>query len=771
MVLASASLVALITFFTCPAAASGLPLYPREVQAVFTAPVQPTTQSQSRMVLIETAEGFWPGIHIKLKPGWHTYWMNPGDSGAAPQLRLKTATAMPNEVSILHPIPKRKSFGPLNSFLHEGQAMLVLSGGASGALLNDLPESSVTLAGEFLVCTEEECLPSPFSLEAKPSEWTRESQSAAAKLLKESFNTPHIFPPDEPALVRGDVIQTGPNRVHIEMRYAKTPGQPSVSDNVTLTDFIDETGLKVSSSQPEPIASGLRLEASDLWKTQYFSGSLTEPGRTLMGIVFYQSQTNSAEQKTVKAAHILLNLGVTGAAQAASPADAGKVIPAPVGDDTGIWWAILLAFFGGIVLNAMPCVFPVLFIKALSVLNARGVSDHSSAKGNRAQELGFLVGVVLTFVLLGMALFAVRQAGIGLGWGSQLQFPPILFLLSFLFLYLALGFFGAAPKLLGSMSGLAGSWAGEKATLTQRSRFSSEVTAGVISVLVASPCTGPFMAQALGFALLTASPLEGLLVFTSMGLGFALPMTLLEIAPATARLLPKPGPWLKTFETAMGFPMLGTCLWLIWIADQTAPQEWRWLHFSTTLLLAAFGIWLFFVNQISRSLRIFAGCCVVLAVVLGVSSGQWPAVNDNLTPRLNTDHVAPLPRGPNESGGGITFEAFSPERLSDLLKQGKPVFVDFTAAWCVTCQVNKTVVFNRPHVGEQLRAWNVTPLVADWTNYDPVLTQELSRHGRSGVPLYLFYSGQTDQPLILPQILTPSLFLEAIATQLGESPP
>jgi thiol:disulfide interchange protein len=389
--------------------------------------------------------------------------------------------------------------------------------------------------------------------------------------------------------------------------------------------------------------------------------------------------------------------------------------------------ALLFAFLGGLLLNLMPCVLPVLSIKVLGFLKEAGPT------GRRNAWL-YAAGVVVSFWILAGGLLALRAAGQPLGWGFQLQSPIFVTILILLFFVLGLSLLGVF-EVGTSFIGLA-SFAGKSGALAA---FSS----GALAVAVATPCTAPLMGPAIGFAV-TQPPLQSLGVFTSLALGLALPYVLLAHFPAALRWVPKPGPWMLTLKQFMAFLFFATCLWLLWVLGLQGGVN--------ALLRVLVGLWALAVaawvygplrsnsrNETRR--KISAGIAFVLFLI-GVVTAF-----------------------PGSSREAIAWESYSEERLAEARAQGAPVFVDFTAAWCLTCQVNERTTLSARSVEAALKENNVVALKADWTNRDPVITAALERHGRSGVPLYVFYPAGQD-PVLLPALLKPNDVINAVK---GES--
>jgi thiol:disulfide interchange protein DsbD len=375
---------------------------------------------------------------------------------------------------------------------------------------------------------------------------------------------------------------------------------------------------------------------------------------------------------------------------------------------------LLFALLGGLILNLMPCVFPVLSLKALSVMESRGADA-------RAQALAYTAGVVASFIVVAGALLMLRAGGQALGWGFQLQSPVFIAALAYLFFTMGLALAGAAE--LGTR------WMGVGQSLTQSRGLAGSFFTGVLATVVASPCTAPFMGSALGYAL-TQPAVISLLVFAVLGLGLALPFLLIGFFPRLAGWLPRPGAWMETFKQLMAFPLFLTVVWLLWILMRQSGADAAALALIGMVLLAL-ALWL--QRHASLTARAFRWAALAAALALLAQ------------PALRADSA--------ETASVTTAETYSDARLAALLAQQQTVFVNFTADWCLTCKANERAVLRRGAMRDLFRQENVTMLTGDWTRADPAITAALARFGRSGVPLYLVYL-KGGKPQVLPQILT-----------------
>ncbi|MDE3116377.1 MAG: thioredoxin family protein, partial [Pseudomonadota bacterium] len=416
------------------------------------------------------------------------------------------------------------------------------------------------------------------------------------------------------------------------------------------------------------------------------------------------------------------------AAKAGAASVAAAAVPATPKSEAGMGGllaAALMAFLGGLILNLMPCVLPILSMKAMALTRAAGNRTELRRDG-----LSYFFGVLATFAVIAAMLLMLKAAGSAIGWGFQLQSPTVVLALALLMAAIGLNLLGAfeVPLSLAGLGGnLANGGGGKGAFFT-----------GALAVLVASPCTAPFMGTALGYAL-TQDALSAAAVFLALGIGFALPFTALAFTPALVRLVPKPGTWMVRFKEFLAFPMFATAIWLLWVLTQEAgPSGLAWA--LSIGLGIVFLFWL--MRHLPEKLRFGAGVAGALALlVLGFN----------------------LPVAPAHAARAEGWQPWSVKAVAEARAEGKPVLVDFGAAWCVTCLVNERVALDDPAVKRALAKDGVVLLKGDWTSHDAAITAELARFGRAGVPLYLLYpANAAAAPKVLPQILTPDAVLAAL---------
>lgn len=657
-------------------------------------------------------------LRQKIAPGWHTYWRNPGDSGEATRLVWKDLPKGWSAGEFVWATPRPLPYAILMNYGYEGEVLLPL---ALSVPASARPGQTVRLSAEaaMLVCSDV-CVPEQASLTL---DLAIAAQPASDPKWAEPIARALAAAPKPAGLAAAFTIGE-------PLRLSVT-GPPLKGGDFPEAYFFPYDGKLIDHAKPQSIERGpegltLGLPAGYAFKTG-------EPPREVAGVL---SLGGAAYEITAKA-----DAPLAGAAGLGPPTKlaAGGASPPPM----SILQAVLFAFVGGLILNLMPCVFPILSMKAAAL------AGHAhEARAARVQGLAFLAGVVATFLALATALIAAKAAGAAVGWGFQLQSPPVIAALCLLMLLVALnlsGLFEIGLSAQGAGTGLA-----------SKSGLAGAFFTGALAVVVAAPCTAPFMAVALGYAL--AQPaLIALAVFLALGMGFALPFTALAFAPGLLRRLPRPGPWMGVFKTVLAFPMYGAAAWLAWVFTIQAGVQGLALLFAAALM-AAFGAWLFGEGQRrfdSRGRMVLMACLPIALVAAALLVS--PAAKSRAGETGQTDAEA-----------AIRYEPYSPERLAALRAEGRPVFVNFTAAWCVTCQVNEKVALSRASTAKAFSDTNTAYLKADWTNRDAVILKALAEHGRSGVPLYLVYGADGSAPKILPQLLTPGVVRAALAEAAAE---
>ncbi|TAL37199.1 MAG: thiol:disulfide interchange protein [Phenylobacterium sp.] len=682
------------------------------------AAAQPVNTGHLTAELVASAQGVTPGqtldvaLRQQIQKGWHTYWRNAGDSGEATKLTW-TLPAGWSASDFTWPVPHRLPIGPLVNYGYENEVILPVR---LTVPTNAAVGSTVTLKAkaDFLVCADI-CIPESASLElslpvtAGPAPADPVWGPRIAKVLADA---------PKPAGLTGAFEVAGG-----ALKLAIT-GAPLKGADLSEAYFFPFAGTVIDHAKPQTIDRG--PEGLTLSITPGYDFQGPTPPKQLGGVLVVAG----------KGYELTAAAGPLPAAAAGLGPPPAKAGPAAAGADLGLLSAAAFAFVGGLILNLMPCVFPVLAMKAASL------AGHGGAHGDaRRQGLAFGAGVLATFLGLAALLIALRAAGSAVGWGFQLQDPPVVAALALLMLLVALnlsGVFEVGTSLQGAGSNLA-----------SRGGLAGSFFTGALAVAVAAPCTAPFMGPALGWAL-TQTPVAALTVFLALGLGFAAPFVAVAFAPALINRLPRPGAWMDGFKKLLAFPMYAAVAWLVWVLTVQIGSDAvpRILGAAVVLALAA---WLFGIAQRRRAAGgrpvAVAAAATVLAATAVVGGAFWPAYA--------------LPEAAPEAAK-LDAEAYTPERLAALQAEGRPVLVNYTAAWCVSCQVNDRVALSTKSVADALSRNNAVYLKADWTKRDGAIAAELARFGRAGVPLYLVYGAKGGDPVILPSILTSGVVVKAI---------
>jgi thiol:disulfide interchange protein/DsbC/DsbD-like thiol-disulfide interchange protein len=645
-------------------------------------------------------ETFYLAIEQKIARDWHTYWRNPGDSGEATRIEWtlpQGVTAGP----ILWPAPSALPFGPLVNYGFSDQVTLpVAISVPASAKIGDRLEFVADVA--WLECADI-CIPGQAKVDISVMVAASASDSPYAKTIATTLES-------LPKAFQGSTRLTdiGTGGLQLVINGIDTPR------NAYFFPYEIKNGALIDFAQPQELVAGKDGFGLSLVKSPSFPTDLAGP---IEGVLVL-GKGSRAQAFEVKAE---FEIAPASAAYKSAPPPARAVSTPSI----GLVLALGMAFLGGLILNLMPCVFPILSMKALSLIEA----SHSDRKSARAHGLWYGAGVIASFLALAGVLIVAKSAGAALGWGFQLQNPLMVVALAMLMTMIGfnfLGFFEIGTSLQNIGGGKA------------RGSFLT----GVLAVVVAAPCTAPFMGAALGFAAGQSAPIA-LLVFAALGLGMAFPFVALTFAPALLAALPKPGRWMVKLREALAFPMFATAIWLIWVASAQAGQAGV-LAALVCILAAGLCIWTLRTWKGVTS-KAIAGAIVSGAVV-------WAGF-----------HLAqvPSPTSQARATGGFG-QAWSAEEVAALRAQGKTVFVNFTADWCVTCKVNELGAFTDPRVQAALSGEKANYLIADWTSRDNAIAEALASHGRIGVPLYLVYKPGIEQPVILPQLLSADMILEAL---------
>jgi len=681
---------------------------------------------------IEPGATLYVAIKHDLDEGWHIYWRNPGDSGEPPRLKWHLPEGF-TEGPLHWPIPKRIPYGPLTNYGYEGSATLIQELRAPAA---SLPEGPLTIGIDIdvLVC-KEICIPeyhkAEFTLNDGSTADNGEAIAAAFEHMPIDVKWPALYSigangnfildieVDTPAL-----LTKGGERIKFDL----LPFEWGVIDNSANTQVAPVDGMKRIVLQKK--RGDRPLDKVGEFGILVTFENLDNGNGQALQLPARPDPAWIAQLPSAPAAKQILAETPT----APAPAKANVA-------QTGLAAALLFALLGGLILNLMPCVFPILSMKALSLvqMNEKNPGDA------RLHGLAYTGGVLLSFAALAALLIALQAGGAQIGWGFQLQNPLVVLLLSYLLFVLGLN--------LSGFYEISGSFTNVGAGLGNKEGVAESFVTGVLATIVATPCTAPFMGVAMGYAL-TQSAFVAIAVFLALGFGLALPYLTLSFFPALRRALPKPGPWMAVFRELLSFPLYASAIWLIWVySQQTGPVAL--LYALSGFVGISFAVWIFRYApaQGAGRLAMRGLAIIVLLTVLMISICEslkgHPA-------EMVAAHQANLDTQP-----------YSPEAYETLLAGNDPVFVNMTAAWCITCKINERVALDTDAVKELFADQKISYLKGDWTNQNPAITEYLGRYGRNGVPLYVFYgardeAGNRPEPVVLPQLLTPSIVTETI---------
>ncbi|MEZ5938018.1 MAG: protein-disulfide reductase DsbD family protein [Hyphomonadaceae bacterium] len=660
---------------------------------------------------IVPGDHFMAALRLELEDGWHVYWKNGGESGLPPEI----AWDLPDGVEtgpFVWPAPEALVVAGLMNYVYEHEVILPFEVDVPDTLA---PGDTLTLSGQanWLIC-QDICIPesAAISLNLPVGSAPQPSDSGVSAISQVLADAP------KPAL--------GDARVErLEKVFRLSIADPELAQAVAHAKEIRffPSGQDINHPAEQVVHYGDNGVALDLEISEY-----ADPGALPIDGVLTVKQDNGEQ--------------IAFEVDAAPGSTPDGVMTHLAGGGAGFGGASLLvllgaAFLGGLILNLMPCVLPVLSIKAAGLVQ----SAHDPGEA-RAHGLAYLAGVLVCFVALAGVLTALRLAGEQAGLGFQLQYAPLVALFALLMFAVGLNMMGVF-EIGGSLQSVGGG-------LAQKQGMAGAFFTGLLAGFVGAPCVGPFMGPAMGFAL-TQPAAVTFGFFAVVGLGMAAPFVLLSFSPALARMLPKPGKWMETFRQALSFPMFLTALWLLWVLGGQAGSTAVVLTVGGAIVLA-FGIWI--------AKRFGSGVFGKgLAALIVVAAFALPSV-------LSAGMTAAPALAASDAGSDAVAEAWSPERVAELRQDGRVIFIDFTARWCVTCQVNKASIYS----GEVSRAFadnNVAFLEADWTSRDEVIGAELAKHGRAGVPLYLVYPASGGEPRVLPQILTPGLIAKAVTQAAG----
>jgi len=656
----------------------------------------------------------WLGLQIAHQPEWHTYWKNAGDSGLPTELAW-TLPAGLVAGDIAWPLPKKIPIGNLANYGYEHTVLLpvpvtVAADFRPAQALSGPGGIDIRLKASWLVCRKE-CIPEEgeFAL--------RLPMQGSTALHKADFDA---------ALAARPAALAQPGAVEIDGKALRVSidGLPPAARGKTL-EFFPETAEVVHTAA----VSGKDWTQS--WQGERWTATIPlaeqrSASPTSMPIVVALAEADRRDNAPIAWRAEAPITGtwpstatpaqVSPALQAALAANAAVPLPAPA---ASFVMALLGALLGGLLLNLMPCVFPVLAIKILGFAAQAG-----DRRGQRSAGLAYTAGVMATFLALGGTMLALRAAGEQMGWGFQLQSPAVIAALAALFTVMGLNLAGMFEFGLLAPRSLCAAQAKHPVV--------NDFLSGVLAVVIASPCTAPFMGASLGFAIGMPAP-QALMLFAALGFGLALPYLVAGFVPAVSRLLPRPGPWMQTLRRVLAFPMFATVAWLVWVLGQQSGIDGAGALLGLLVALAAV-VWSFTLRGRTR--------WVLASVLVACTAALMLSIGGNIVRLVEPATVA----------SGARWQPWSVARVAELQAAGRPVFVDFTAAWCVTCQYNKKATLADADLLADFDARQVVLLRADWTRQDPAITAALTALGRSGVPVYVLQA-PGKAPVVMTEIL------------------
>jgi thiol:disulfide interchange protein DsbD len=673
-----------------------------------------TPQVQAQLIAsvdaIVPGSEIYLGVNQQIIPHWHTYWINPGDSGNATTINWTLphgATAS----DIIWPAPGRFSMGPITNYAYENNV----------TLLSKIKVPSNLAAGDsftaraivdWLVCAEE-CIPQQVELALSlPVVATASEVGQGSPLIAEALARVPVASP-WPVTAQQSAIDGETGQGNLQLRIGLAREQIAEVKDIWFYPY-DWGRIRQSDLQQRSdldVAVQLDIPTGEAPATI---------GDTLKGVLVIQERQGIARGYEVSVP----------VQPIANNQDGGDVV-------LGFFSALLLALVGGVILNLMPCVFPVLSIKALSLIS----HAHHSAREIRRQGYVYTLGVLASFALLALVLILLKAGGGQIGWGFQFQSPIFVLLVAYLLFAVGLS--------LSGVFFIGGAVTGVGSSLTEKPGYIGSFFTGVLATVVATPCTAPFMAAALGYAV-AQPPFKLLAIFLSLGLGLALPYLMLSCWPRLQHWLPRPGLWMERAKQFLAFPMYAAAIWLVWVLVQQVGINAVIVALGGMLLIAI-AAWLYDCTRATQGSGRWLGNISTLALVLLAIGMGASSVN------------SPVNAAQKTASTEVNWEPYSDQRLHSLLMEGTPVFLNFTASWCISCLVNERVALSTEAVKKQFEQQGIVYLKGDWTNRDPQITAFLKKFNRSGVPLYVFYpAGKADSPIELPQILTPDIVIAAV---------
>ncbi len=710
-----------------------------KAQSAFTLPDSSGGQHHTQATLLLSADTakpgdtVWAGLDLKMDPDWHTYWKSPGDAGMATEIKWQLPPGV-TAGEIQWPLPKKLPPAEVTTYGYEGETMLLVPLTLAGNLAAGPLDLKADVS--WLEC-KEQCIPVKVSVAATLNIGTEtKSSTDAAAIQSWAGKVPK-------PLHDWTVNAWWESTTNADQRLLNVAlNGPAIRDKWVAPDSVD---FYPDASDQYSIQGGTEKitapNSDDALRkvVQKFGGNWPA---TVSGTLAFQFG-NTREGMTVS---LPVAASAPVAAVTATPAPAAAVTTGQT--EKPLWLMLISAFLGGLILNIMPCVLPVISLKVLGFVR----EAHGSAQRIRVFGAAYAAGVLFSFLVLAVVMIGLRAAGHQVGWGMQFGSPIFIVCLTTLVTLVALNLFGIFEVTLG---GRAMNAANE---LASKSGVPGAFFNGMLATALATSCTAPILGSALGFALVRPAAII-LLIFLLIGVGLASPYLVLSWNPAWLKYLPKPGAWMEKFKIAMGFPMLGAMVWLLYIAQATYGKNVFWL--GGFLVFVAVAAWVF--GEFYQRGRQRRGLALALVVILLITGYVYALENElhwrTPPPATETSSTTTVESDP----GGIQWHPWSPQAVADARAKGRPVLVDFTADWCVNCLANKKLSIDIPSVRSKLHDINAVTLIGDDTRYLDSITTELQRFGRAGVPLVLVYPKNPEaQPIVLPEVLTPGIVLDAL---------
>ena len=643
---------------------------------------------------VSAGERFFLALKITLPKGWHVYWKNPGDAGEAVELKLNLPQGF-KETGRFWPAPKRFSVGSLTEYGYDHEAWLLIEVQAPDqqkqAELLEISGHAVWLA------CHRECVPM--------------AQDVSTVVMVGTDSDDAGIENDQISEVIADLPKKTDQAVFFETTDSLILSIPLPKDAVSAYFFAENSKI-LTHSAPQTMKTAQNRAFLFMKKGQ--NADVVTSERIKGTAVFYNVQGETVESWEIDALKTEKEL--------------------PAFEEPFVLYefltALFFAFLGGILLNLMPCVFPVLSLKAFRLLNANQAGD---AVDRRLAGLSYTAGVVVSFLAIGLILVGLKSAGTELGWGFQLQYSPFVLGLSLFMFFLGLVFsdvISVGEKISAFSMNLGRNW--------------SDFGTGVLAVVVATPCAAPFMGTALGYGLMNPAPVT-LSVLAVMGFGLALPFLLLDFYPSLGKFLPKAGSWTMTFRHFLAFPLYGASAWLLWVLAAQEGSEALAVGLISLIALA-FCAWLHKTAAETQMLK-RTSLAFFLLTIAGIGYGFCV--------------LSPTYREHKEQTS-INWLPYDSDKIQEYKKAGVPVFIKFSAKWCLTCLVNEKTAFSSVKLAEEFRKKGVAAFLADWTSRSDEITAVLESYGRGGIPLYVYYAPYAEQPLILPQLITDQTILSVL---------